>query len=83
MRVCNSFNPKGMLTCCKTRLVLHVAENQQGQGQGIGGRLMKFAESEAGKRGFTELHLAIHALLSENISLYRHPGWEESGKDIN
>jgi GNAT superfamily N-acetyltransferase len=63
--------------------IANIAVAPQAQGQGIGGKLMKFAESEASKRGFSELHLATHALLCENISLYRHLGWKESGKDIN
>lgn len=63
--------------------IANIAVAPQAQGQGIGGRLMKFAESEAGKRGFSELHLVTHALLSENISLYRHLGWKQSGKESN
>jgi GNAT superfamily N-acetyltransferase len=63
--------------------IANIAVAPQVQGQGIGGKLLKFAESEAGKRGFFELHLATHALLSENISLYRHLGWEQSGKESN
>jgi N-acetylglutamate synthase-like GNAT family acetyltransferase len=63
--------------------IANIAVTPQAQGQGIGGRLMKFAESEARKRGFFALHLATHALLSENISWYRHLGWEQSGKEEN
>jgi len=51
------------------------------QGQGIGGALMKFAESKAKENGFAELQLATHALLNENISLYQHLGWKETGRD--
>ena len=63
--------------------IANIAVAQQAQGQGIGGKLMKFAESEARKRGFSELHLATHVMLSENVALYRHLGWEESGKEAN
>jgi ribosomal protein S18 acetylase RimI-like enzyme len=63
--------------------IANIAVAPQAQGQGIGGKLMKLAELEARKRGFAELHLATHATLSENISLYRHLGWEETGKDAN
>lgn len=51
------------------------------QGQGIGGALMSFAESRAKECGYSELHLATHVLLTENLSLYRHLGWEETGRD--
>jgi len=51
------------------------------QGKGIGGALMQFAESVARAKGYSELHLATHVLLSENISLYRHLGWLEIGRD--
>ena len=63
--------------------IANIAVAPRAQGQGIGGKLMKFAEAEAGKRGYSHIHLATHALLKENISLYRHLGWEESGKDLN
>jgi hypothetical protein len=42
---------------------------------------MRFAESKARESGFSELRLATHVLLDENISLYRHLGWEETGRD--
>ena len=42
---------------------------------------MKFAESKARENGFSELRLATHVLLNENISLYRHLGWEVAGRD--
>ena len=58
----------------------NIAVDPECQGQGIGAALMKFAESTARKSGFSELHLATHVLLHENISLYRHLGWEETGR---
>ena len=63
--------------------IANIALAPQAQGQGIGGKLMKLAEAEAGKRGFAELHLTTHAMLSENISLYQYLGWEETGRDAN
>ena len=59
----------------------NIAVDPNCQGQGIGGALMTLAESTARERGFSEIHLATHVLLDENISLYRHLGWEESGRD--
>lgn len=62
-------------------VIANIAIDPRLQGQGIGGALMKFAESKAGEKGYSELHLATHALLNENISLYRHLGWQETARD--
>ena len=61
--------------------IANVAVSPSSQGQGIGGELIGFAESKAREKGFSELHLATHVLLEENISLYRHLGWEETDRD--
>ena len=61
--------------------IANIAVDPKFQGQGIGGTLMKFAESKANENSFSELHLATHVLLNENISLYQHLGWEETGRD--
>ena len=63
--------------------IANIAVAPQAQGQGIGGKLMKLAEAEAGQRGFTDLYLATHVMLTEIISLYRHLGWEETGTDAD
>jgi len=52
-------------------------------GQGLGGRLMAFADAEALKRGFREMRLSTHAGMPQNISLYRHLGWQETGRTGN
>lgn len=51
------------------------------QGKGIGRLLMDFAEKQAKNSGFSELKLTTHILLTENISLYKHLGWIEVGRD--
>ena len=61
--------------------IANIAVNPKFQGQGIGGELMRFAESKARESNFSELRLATHVLLDENISLYQHLGWEETGRD--
>jgi len=61
--------------------IANIAVNPNFQGQGIGGELMRFAESKAREKGYSELQLATHVLINENISLYRHLGWEETGRD--
>lgn len=65
----------------KQASIANIAVDPGCQGQGIGGALMKFAESQAGQNSFSELHLATHVLLKENISLYQHLGWKETGRD--
>jgi len=61
--------------------IANIAVDPRFQGQGIGGALIKVAESKAKDSSFSELHLATHVLLNENISLYQHLGWEETGRD--
>jgi len=61
--------------------IANIAVDPRFQGQGIGGALMKFAESKAKEYRFSELHLATHVLLNENISLYQYLGWNETGRD--
>jgi ribosomal protein S18 acetylase RimI-like enzyme len=61
--------------------IANIAVDPGYQGNGIGGALMSFAESKAREHGFPELHLATHVLLDENLSLYRHLGWKETGRD--
>ena len=41
---------------------------------------MALAESKARENSYTELRLTTHVLLDESISLYRHLGWEETGR---
>ena len=61
--------------------IANIAVDPKFQGQGVGGELMKFAESKAREYDFSELHLTTHVLLNENISLYQYLGWEEAGRD--
>ena len=42
---------------------------------------MALAETAARERGYRELNLTTHSLLHENISLYRHLGWRETGRE--
>jgi GNAT superfamily N-acetyltransferase len=48
------------------------------QGRGLGGALMEFAEDEARRRGFIELGLYTHVLMTENIARYSRLGWHET-----
>ncbi|HAY46469.1 MAG TPA: GNAT family N-acetyltransferase [Gammaproteobacteria bacterium] len=61
--------------------IANIAVSPVAQGQGIGGELMRFAESKAKENGVTDLHLATHVLLHENVSLYQYLGWTETNRD--
>jgi ribosomal protein S18 acetylase RimI-like enzyme len=63
--------------------IANIAVHPDFQGQGIGNELMMFAESIAGERNYSELRLATHILLTENVSLYQHLGWMEVDRDVN
>lgn len=65
----------------KKASIANIAVNPRYQGQGIGGELLRFADLKAKQKNYSELRLATHVLLSENISLYLHLGWEETGRD--
>ena len=62
-------------------LIANVAVHPEFQGEGLGGGLMKLAEAKAREKGYSELRLATHVLLSENLSLYLHLGWIETDRD--
>ena len=61
--------------------IANIAVQPEFQGEGLGGGLMKFAENEALERGYSHMGLATHVLLTENLSLYTHLGWQEVGRD--
>ncbi len=59
--------------------IANIAISPDFQGRGMGGKLIQYAEEKAREQNFSELHLATHVLLDENISLLlqthsaRHP----------
>lgn len=61
--------------------IANIAVHPNAQGLGIGGGLMQFAEDKAKENKYTELRLATHVLLSENLSLYTHLGWTAYDRD--
>lgn len=61
--------------------IANVAVSPYFQGIGLGRALMDLAESEAKRRGYLEIRLATHVLLTENVSFYLHLGWSEIGRD--
>jgi GNAT superfamily N-acetyltransferase len=61
-------------------LLDNVAVRPDRQGQGLGRRLIAFAESEARRLGHTELRLYTHEKMTENIALYGRLGFVETGR---
>ncbi|WP_167880927.1 GNAT family N-acetyltransferase [Methanococcoides sp. AM1] len=61
--------------------VANVAVRPDLQGTGLGRELMDLAESEAKRKGYLEMRLATHVLLTGNISFYNHLGWSEICRD--
>jgi ribosomal protein S18 acetylase RimI-like enzyme len=47
---------------------------------GLGRRLLAFAEREAQRRGYPEIRLYTHRLMTENQRLYASIGYEETGR---
>ena len=58
-------------------LLDNIAIDPTCQGVGHGRTLMTFAEEEAHRRGYDRIQLYTHALMSENVSLYRRHGYRE------
>jgi ribosomal protein S18 acetylase RimI-like enzyme len=50
------------------------------QGQGLGGKLMRFCEEYALKRGYTALTLLTNVKMHENLAIYRKAGFIETEK---
>ena len=63
--------------------IANIAVKPNFQGQGIGVALMRFAESKAKDQGFSELQLATHKLLDENVLFYEHRGWTQTDQDAS
>jgi GNAT superfamily N-acetyltransferase len=61
-------------------LLDNVAVRPDRQGQGLGRRLVGFAESEAHRLGYAELRLYTHEMMTENIRLYTRLGFAETGR---
>jgi ribosomal protein S18 acetylase RimI-like enzyme len=59
-------------------LLDNIAVAPEAQGEGLGKKLVAFAESEALRRGFTELRLYTNEKMTENLTLYPRLGFEET-----
>lgn len=58
----------------------NLAVDPQSAGCGLGRRLIETAEQACLAQGLTFLDLTTHVGMPENQSLYRHLGWEETGR---
>jgi ribosomal protein S18 acetylase RimI-like enzyme len=56
----------------------NIAVHPDAQGSGHGRALVAFAEAEALRRGWREIRLYTHALMTENQALYRRLGFVET-----
>lgn len=61
-------------------LLDNIAVRPECQGGGHGRALMAFAEAEARRRGWCEIRLYTHALMTESQALYRRLGFVETGR---
>jgi ribosomal protein S18 acetylase RimI-like enzyme len=61
-------------------LLDNVAVAPHVQGGGHGRTLIAFAEAEGRRRGYREIRLYTHALMTENQALYKRLGFTEIGR---
>ena len=61
-------------------LLDYIAVAPARQGSGLGRRLLAFAQAEAARRGYREIHLYTHRTMTENQRLYAAIGYEETGR---
>lgn len=58
-------------------LLENIAVHPELAGRGIGSRLLATAEQEAAAQGFASIYLYTHALMLDNIAIYRNAGYVE------
>ncbi|WP_182201277.1 GNAT family N-acetyltransferase [Paraliobacillus salinarum] len=58
-----------------TATLSNIAIHPNFQNNGLGKKLLNFAEKEAANRGYEEMNLATHTLFRENVSFYQKQGW--------
>jgi len=61
----------------------NVAVRPEKSGIGLGRALMERAEADCLELGFDELRLSTHEDMPENVRLYAHLGWRETGRSGN
>lgn len=56
--------------------LMNIAVSAAAKGQGVGGRLIRFALDNARAVGCSRMALATHKDIPENVALYEHLGWQ-------
>ena len=56
-------------------LIENIAVHPAAQGTGLGTKLMRFAEQQAGQRELSRLTLYTHEVMTENQAIYAHLGY--------
>lgn len=64
-------------------MIFSIAVAPERQGEGLGLRLLSFAEEQANRRGAFALTLYTNARMDRNIAIYRRFGFEETGRRPN
>jgi ribosomal protein S18 acetylase RimI-like enzyme len=82
--LCLGDQPAGVLVLMKETdylLIYNVAVSPAYQKQGLGRRLLEWAEQEAQREGYSLIRLYTNALMAENIALYQRLGYVETGRE--
>jgi len=61
--------------------LVNIAVHPNQRGKGLGRALLALADTEARTQGFSEMRLATHRDMPENVELYAHLGWQRTGDD--
>ncbi len=64
-------------------LLANIAVDPACSGMGLGRGLIELAEAECRKLGMRELRLSTHVAMPENVRIYVHLGWTETGRSGN
>lgn len=64
-------------------ILANIAVDPKCAGMGIGRGLIEHAEAQCRRSKKTELRLSTHVDMPENVDLYEHLGWQETGRSGN
>lgn len=67
----------------KYAVLENIAVHPRYSGLGVGGALIKQVEADCTEVGIHELRLSTHVAIPENVRLYEHLGWRETGRSRN
>jgi GNAT superfamily N-acetyltransferase len=75
----------GMVLVPQSQYVIlaNIAVDPRASGTGLGRCFLELAEKQVRKLGMKEMRLSTHKDMPENVSLYRHLGWVETGRSGN